>query len=737
MSLTERRQIELLHQLLDIGIALTAEKRYESLLEMIVVRAKELTHADGGTLYTVTSDNKLKFEIIRSSSFDLSKGEMAKHVSAGIPIYDETGKPNDQLASVYAYTHKCAVNIEDVYQTDRFDFSGPREFDKKAGYHSKSILTVPLLNREQQVVGILQLLNAKDDATGESIAFSADDQYLVEYLASVAAVAISNQRLVYEMQQTFNALQEVLNVGVALSAESDHTRLLEMILESAKDLTHADGGTLYTMTKEKKLHFEIVRNDSLNLRWGGENALGTSQHIAFHDIPLYDSQGIPNNKMIAVYAVLNNCTVNIPDAYQTDHFDFSGTREFDKRSGYHSQSFLTVPLKNHEEETIGVLQLLNARDKKTGKLKSFSKEDQLMVESFASQAAIAMSNESLITELRVLFESLINMLADAIDEKSPITGRHCRRVPIIADLLAKAVNAEDDGPFKDASFNSNELYELNIAALLHDCGKVVTPVHVVEKSKKLETIIDRIQLLDARLEILRRDVMIKSLQEKIRILTEGELGPIAKHQQAFAAIEEKEKQQLDELMNSGELLHRSNRGMEEMPLDWQEKIKALSRLTWENSQQIAQPFLNEDEIKNLLIPRGTLTDEERKVIQNHVVMTMRMLKGIPYPKYLREVPEIAGKHHERIDGKGYPLGLTGDQMSVRARILAIADVFEALTAPDRPYKDCMPLSVALRILGKMKEEGHIDPDLFDVFLKQKVYLTYAKKYLQPDQIDVE
>lgn len=530
-------------------------------------------------------------------------------------------------------------------------------------------------------------------------------------------------------------IQKLIDVGISLSLQRDSEHLLEMILVGAKELTHSDGGTLYTLTPDQFLHFEIVITDSLNLHF---MAKATAMAVPFPDIPLYDISGNPNDNKIVSYAVLHNCTVNVADAYETEGFDFSGTKEFDQKVGYRSKSFLTVPLRNNENDIIGVLQLINAQNPETKEIIPFSSEDQQLVEALASQAAIAMTNQRLIHELRFMFESLTNVIADAIDEKSPITGRHCRRVPVIALMLAAAVNDTKEGPLKGIHFSQAELYELNIAALLHDCGKVTTPVHIVEKSKKLEGIIDRIQLVDNRCEIKKRDFEIEVLKNKLSLLKQHEPELFFRYQNEFSQMDRTEKLQREELEADRKFLHECNLGKEVMPEGWKERIAELAeKYVWAGSEDQKQPFLTEDELKNLAIPKGNLTEEERLIIQNHVVMTIRMLNEIPYPKYLKQVPEIAGKHHERIDGQGYPNQLTGDQMSIRARILAIADVFEALTAPDRPYKDILPLSVALKILRNMKDEGHIDPWIYDVFMKEKVYLRYGMIYLSKKQIDVE
>ncbi len=518
-------------------------------------------------------------------------------------------------------------------------------------------------------------------------------------------------------------LNKLLEIAIALSAERELDVLMEKILMGSKALTNADGGTLYTVTEDKKLRFQIVRTDSLGFKWGGS----AGQSMPFPDIPLYDKEGRPNDKTVVAHTVLHDKTVNIPDAYASNGFDFSGTRKFDKQTGYHSQSFLAVPLKNHEGEIIGVLQLINAQDPTTKEVRPFSVEDQRLLEALASQAAVAMTNQSLILGLKEMFESLIRVLADAIDQKSPYTGGHCRRVPILAHCIAEGVNRHHGAPYQDIDFSEEELYELDIAALLHDCGKVVTPVHVQDKGTKLETIYDRIHEIDERIEGLKRAAEIDMLRGKLE-----DASP-----QAHEALQKAYEEILEALDADKDFLHRINVGGESMGDADLERLQKLSQKQYSTAAGESRSFLSEDEVKNLSILKGTLTDEERDIINEHIVVTIDMLKKIPYPKHLSNVVEIAGGHHERIDGKGYPYGLTGDQMSVRAKILVIADIFEALTAPDRPYKKAMPLSKALEILGTLAKSGHVDPALYQVFVDEKVYLDYARGYLKPEQIDID
>jgi HD-GYP domain-containing protein (c-di-GMP phosphodiesterase class II) len=514
-------------------------------------------------------------------------------------------------------------------------------------------------------------------------------------------------------------LDQLNAIGASLSAERDINRLLEAILTAAKTITRADGGTLYRLTEEKSLRFEIVRTSSLKYYLGGT----TGNPVPFYPIQLY-KDGKPNQSMVAAQAALTGKTINIADAYTAEGFDFTGTRAFDAKTGYRSKSFLTVPMRNHEGETIGVLQLINAQDPGSGEIVAFSASDQRLAESLASQAAVALSNRMLINQLESLFESFISLINGAIDEKSPYTGGHCQRVPVLTMLLAEAVNETAEGPLADFRMTDKDRYELKIAGLLHDCGKVTTPVHVVDKATKLETIFDRVQLIDTRFEVLKRDLEIESLK---RHATIGRME--------LAEEEARLREQLRRLDEDRKFLHACNVGSERMRDDDIEHVKRIAKYRWRDVSGHEADFLTADEVKNLTIRAGTLTEEERKIINHHIVATIKMLEALPWPKHLTNVPEYAGGHHERMDGKGYPRGLTREQMSVQARCMGIADIFEALTARDRPYKSGKTLSESLEILGKFKLNGHIDPDLFDVFVRRKVYRRYAEMFLDEEQID--
>ena len=518
-------------------------------------------------------------------------------------------------------------------------------------------------------------------------------------------------------------LERLTEIGVALSAERDNSRLLERILMETKSLTSADGGTLYMVDDAQRLHFEIVRTDSLGIRMGGT----TGVSIDFPSIPLFGEDGAPNVSTVVAYAANHDCTINIPDAYSAEGFDFSGTRAFDQMKGYRSRSFLTVPMKNHEQDVIGVLQLINKVDAVSGEVVPFSQADQRLAESLASQAAVALTNKRLIDELRKLFEAFIQMIASANDEKSPYTGGHCRRVPELTLMLADATAQVGEGPFSGFRMNEDDRYELEIASWLHDCGKVVTPVNVVDKSTKLERIHDIISEVATRVELLKRDAEIAMLRSELEARRAG-------REVDTAALEAQFRATVATLEGELETLRRANVGGEFMSDEAQREVCRIGERRWSLEGE-EKPLLNEDEIYNLNIAKGTLTPEEREIINNHLVVTIKMLEALPFPKKLQRVPEFAGGHHERMDGKGYPRGLTREQMSPQARMMAIADIFEALTARDRPYKPPKKLSETLRIMGFMMQENHIDPDLFRIFVERKVYLQYAERFLEPEQID--
>ncbi|HEB84467.1 MAG TPA: GAF domain-containing protein [Bacteroidetes bacterium] len=521
-------------------------------------------------------------------------------------------------------------------------------------------------------------------------------------------------------------IKDLAAIGRAMSAERDPERILEMILTQARRFTAADGGTLYLRTDdEKELAFHVLHNDTLKSYMGGTSG----NPVTLPNVPLYDENGEPNHANVSAHVAVSGETVNIPDVYEAEGFNFDGPKKFDEMMGYRSMSMLVVPMRDHEDEIIGVLQLINAKDPESGESIPFSPDLVEMTEALASQAAVVLTQQRLIQDLKNLFESFIKAIATAIDEKSKYTGGHITRVAELTMMIAEKINEVDEGPFADVHFNRDELEELRIAAWMHDTGKITTPEYVVDKSNKLETIFDRIDLLRTRWDVIR---LARELEVEREKGGAGAKGAGAKR------VKEAEEKLAADLAAMGEdlaFLERTNTGGEFMADDKIERLQAIAARTYGVDGE-THPFLTDDEVYNLSIRKGTLTAEEREIINNHAMMTIKILNELPWPKKLRRVPEFAGAHHEKLDGSGYPLGLTADQISLQARIMAVADIFEALSAKDRPYKKPMPLSQAIKILGFMVKDNHIDKDVVDLFIDSGLVHEYAERFLSPEQVDI-
>ncbi|MBU4067179.1 MAG: HD domain-containing protein [Proteobacteria bacterium] len=514
-------------------------------------------------------------------------------------------------------------------------------------------------------------------------------------------------------------------IGIALSVEKDINKLLEMIVDEARALSNADAGTLYIVDDDKKnLRFKILQNDTLKTRMGGTSGVKST----FPNVPLY-KDGKPNHFNVSSYVAITGETVNIPDVYESEGFDFTGARKYDAATGYRSKSMLVIALKNHENDIIGVLQLLNAQVPETGEVIAFSPEYEDHIASLASQAAIALTNAQLIQDLRNLFYAFIKSIATAIDEKSPYTGGHIKRVVDLTMMLAEKINESDEGAFKDVCFNEDELEELRLAAWMHDVGKITTPENVVDKPTKLTNIFDRISYVENRFELIAKTIENDYLKQKIELLKNGD-----NNKTKIKFLEENLTNTLKDLQEDSEFIKECNNPGEFISDEKISCIKEIASKTYSINNE-KHNYLSEDEINNLCIRKGSLTEKERKIIENHATMTYKMLKQLPFPKKLSKVPEYAGSHHEKLDGSGYPKGLTLKNLPMQSRIMAIADIFEALTANDRPYRKPMNLSQAIKIMGFMKNDNHIDPNIFDLFIKSGLYYDYAKKEMNPEQID--
>ena len=559
--------------------------------------------------------------------------------------------------------------------------------------------------------------------------------------------------------------EQLIRLGISLSSERNINKLLKDILDGALALSQADAGTIYFKTDHDTLSFAIrSRSDDLP---------------AF-ELPLHDPEtGKPNNQYVSIYTALTGETVKIDDIYADNDspFDLEGTRKFDQDTGYRTVSMMSVPMIARNNKIIGVMQIVNACDIESGDFIPFSDDDKKLLEALASQAAVALDNSNLMQAQQDLMDAFIKVIAGAIDAKSPYTGGHCARVPELSVMLAEAAQASEEPLFKEFNFDEDEWREFKIAGWLHDCGKVTTPEYVVDKDTKLQTIYNRIHEIRMRFEVLLRDEKINYLEA------------VANDPEQASVLKQQLDKKTEQLYRDFEFIANCNVGGEFMSDDAVDRLTRLSKMCWtrhfddrlglsDMEQQyfaeIPKPDLpcteqvladkpehiikrninsndagesiqsviptpkylfNRGELYNLSIRKGTLTAEDRFIINDHIVQTILMLKKLPFPESLAQVAEYAGGHHEKMDGTGYPLGLSKNELSLPARIMAIADIYEALTACDRPYKKAKTLTESLKIMSFMVKDKHIDEDLFRLFLTSGVYQQYAERFLDPSQID--
>jgi HD-GYP domain-containing protein (c-di-GMP phosphodiesterase class II) len=549
-----------------------------------------------------------------------------------------------------------------------------------------------------------------------------------------------------------DTIRSFLDFSRALSVERKFERLLQRILQETCDAAGGGGGVIY-----------LLEEDGATLKpgaqaWGGNAvALEAVPAVSAHDA----SHPVASAARTAAAA---ECRV-LPSG------PIRGFEYLQARAGPAAVGLVTVPLRSRTGEAIGVVCVFT----RTASLPTA--ERLALVEAFAGAGAIAIDNQRLLHAQKALLDAFIGLVAGAIDAKSPYTGGHCQRVPQLASMLTRAVCDWKEGPYTDFDLNEEEWEALHIACWLHDCGKVTTPEYVVDKATKLETIHDRIHEIRTRFEVVKRDAEISCLkavaaggdERELRAVLERELRALDEEFAFVAACnvggEFMAPEKIQRLKQIGERTWQRTLD-DRLGVSWEEarrlERRPVSKLPvsehvladkpehiierepkdlmppdnpWGFKLKVPAHRYNRGELYNLSVARGTLTEEERYKINDHVMQTIMMLSQLPFPRHLKQVPEIAGGHHEKVDGTGYPKCLTRDQMSVPARVLAIADIFEALTAVDRPYKKAKTLSEAVKIMSFMKKDRHIDPDIFEIFLKSGVYRDYAARFMQPQYID--
>jgi HD-GYP domain-containing protein (c-di-GMP phosphodiesterase class II) len=533
--------------------------------------------------------------------------------------------------------------------------------------------------------------------------------------------SIVNELKTFTEEQARN-INDLVEIGKAMSAEHDLSRVLELILKQARRFSKADGGTLYLLTEDQKeLAFYVVHTETLNTYMGGTS----KQKVTLPNVPLA-RDGEPNHANVCSYVALTNKVVNISDVYKAEGFNFEGTKEFDKMMKYRSQSMLVVPMCDHEDQMIGVLQLINAKNL-SGETISFSTDVIDLTEALASQAAVMLTQQNLIRNLKDLFESFIKAIATAIEEKSSYTGGHIERVAELTMSIADKINQTQEGPFADTRLSQDELEELRIAAWMHDTGKITTAEHVVDKARKLESVFDKIEFIRTRWQAIALSKQLQAEQAKTKLLW----SDLATKQ--AESVDEQTSAELAELEEELKILESINKGGEFLTDEKIDQLNCIAQKTYTVGGEIYR-YLDDNEIENLSIRKGTLTPKERLTVENHANMTIRILENLPWPRKLANVPKTAGAHHEKLNGSGYPMGLESEKINLQSRIMAVADIFEALSAPDRPYKKPMSLSQALKVLGFMVEDNHIDKDIVDLLNKSGLVKQYAADHLNADQL---
>ncbi len=588
---------------------------------------------------------------------------------------------------------------------------------------------------------------------------------------SVRSRFVEVDELSHSMTVMKTAIERFVAISKALSAEQDFDRLLERLLGEARAVCRADGGSIFLFDEDKAtIELAVVQNERSGVHYGGSSGKAVPAELR--------SRPVEEGDRPEVAGVWRGSILAIDDIAADKRCDFSWLRARYERGDYRCRSLLHLPLRNRKGELIGLLELINTRDPRTDTVTGFGPDMVSYVLAVSSQAAITLDNQRLLKAQKDLLDAFIQLIAGAIDAKSPYTGGHCQRVPELARLLASAAQESNEAPFKTFALSDEEWYELHLAGWLHDCGKVTTPENVVDKATKLECIYNRIHEIRMRFEVLWRDAQIAHY----RALAAG-AGESDGSRQALDA-------RLKELQDDYAFVAQCNEGSEFMAPERVERLERIASQVWlrhfddriglsrdELERKVRTPAVplpaeellladkeehlvarddggkpfgdnphgfrievpeyafNHGELYNLSVARGTLSDEERFKINEHIIQTIILLNQLPFPRELRRVPTWAGNHHEKLDGSGYPRRLTAEDLSLPERIMAIADIFEALTASDRPYKKAKTLSESIRIMSFMCKDGHICPDLFALFLRSGVYLEYAQAYLSPEQID--
>ncbi|TMB78055.1 MAG: GAF domain-containing protein [Chloroflexi bacterium] len=509
-----------------------------------------------------------------------------------------------------------------------------------------------------------------------------------------------------EADRRHRQFRELNRIGIALSAEKDIARLQAFILTTMRQLTHADGASLWLKMEEDgvpKLFLASSQNHSL-------------------DKNTYQAFKVPvDDRTVVGYTVSMGTSQIYEDAYNPPPGKPVGGKSFDSQFGYRTKSMLTVPMRNYNNEVVGAVQLINAKrrfetrltvDNVVTEVVSFQPDDLEMIESIASQAAVALDNKNLLDSIQALFDGFVQASVTAIEQRDPSTAGHSGRVEGLTASLARAVNEIDTGKYRGVHLTDDQLKELRYACLLHDFGKVGVREHILIKAKKL--VPGQLEVIQARFDFIERSVQVKYATEKLEAMKAGRNGS------DLQEIDHRLEQELEQLNRWVRSIAAANEPTV-MPEDKASVLEFLSQQTYQDMSGHPHPMLEPQEFRFLSIRKGTLDPQERLEMESHVTHSFHFLTKIPWTPVMRGIPEIAYGHHEKLDGSGYPRRLTGDQIPLQARMMTISDIYDALTAQDRPYKRAVPSSTALDILHEEAGQGKLDKDLLDVFVIKKIY----------------
>jgi len=500
-----------------------------------------------------------------------------------------------------------------------------------------------------------------------------------------------------------NLVNKLIKIGKSLSLENDIKKIFNIILKEVMEFTKADRGIIYiTSDDSKSLNYELVKTISQNLEMDSETA-----KVKWDTIDLYTESDDLIMKSLATFVYHTSFEAHFDDIYDQDYFQIDLIKEMDEKTIYRSRSMVAIPLVDHEEKVLGIIELTNSIDE-DGEIIAFTDEHIEVLLSVASQAAITLSNKLLISNLEKMIFDFTQAIAYAIDMKSVDSYKHVQHVASLTNILAKEINSVDYGNYANKNFSSDELEEIAISGWLHDLGKIATSESLLNKNTKLVANYDRIHVLELRFSLLEQ-VIENKLLTKLKDSERERLEYIIAH--------------LDRYQN---FLININKGGEYLSDDQIDTIYEIAAVEVSHKGKEYSLF-NSNEMENLLIRKGTLTAPEYVKIKEHASLTQQILSNITFPQKYRNVPKIASLHHERLNGKGYPYGLKEEEIPLQSRILAIADVFDALMST-RSYKIGYGLEKSLTILANMAKNNELDKDLLDILIDNGVYQKFAKFY---------